>query len=225
MVDKAKTDGLMRDLSLLLPKMKENLEAGGYVFDYPDRVIVPPTNMSAMLIKRMRAEFGSFPYAVESFYKFIGEVDFTGSTEAFEEFEYPDPLQLGPFDYYGDCLDKFLSSDQEKEYWNEGWGGFALLVSADYYHKENISGGPEYFICLPASNDDPQLEATPELNTFLEYLALGLRHAGFPGYCAVGGVLPPYYSDESLVREAEALSRRFSELASEYKNDRSTATS
>ncbi len=207
----------MSEFASLLAKMKGDLLSGGYIFDDPRESLRPPFASTSKTIRDMKNELGSFPYAVESFYKFVGGVDFCGSTNCFEELDYPDPLQLSPFDYYERCFKEFLSSDEEREWWVEGWGGFALLISADYYHKENVSGGPEYSVKIPATSDDPLIEFSPWDRSFLDYLALVLKYAGFPGYLTEKLELPPYYSDASILETSQNLSLRFSELAQEYR--------
>ncbi len=220
MIDHAIIDQQMSQLARLLKNMKADLERGGYVFDSPQDALQPPSPNTFIIVRKMEASFESFPYAVESFYKYIGSVDFCGSTKAFDELDYPDPLQLAPFDYYNRCFEEYQSSEEDKGWWIEGWGGFALLMSADYYHKENVSGGPEYSIRIPAASDDPPLENTPWERSFLDYLALVLKYGGFPGYKTENLALPPYYRDTSILRESQNLFLRFSELAQECRNGR-----
>jgi len=210
------TDQLMRDLADFLPLMKRNLEEGGYIFDRPQEVLESPSpNISAM-ISNMRRGLGSFPYTLESLYTRIGSVDFCGSTRAFEETEYPDPLQLSPFDYYFRSYVKYATDPAEKEWWEEGYGGFALQIAADHYHKENISGGPEHHIRVPAINDDPMVEESPWTKSFLDYLSSYLLWGGFSGY-EIEGKLPAYYSDSSIMLKAKNLSSRFADLAHKYR--------
>lgn len=56
-----------------------------------------------------------------------------------------------------------------------------LDLAPDALHKANTSGGPPYAVGLPFLGADPPFENEEHQLTFVEYLRLALRFAGFPG--------------------------------------------
>ena len=64
-------------------------------------------------------------------------------------------------------------------------GPLKLELSADFLHKQNISGGPPHAIRLPpetaADAVDPPLLYTRYRRRLVDYLRLAFRYGGFPG--------------------------------------------
>lgn len=58
---------------------------------------------------------------------------------------------------------------------------YVIPISADDYHKEDVSGGMWYNVDCPATADDPFINDERHNITFLTYLTLALQRGGFLG--------------------------------------------
>jgi hypothetical protein len=58
---------------------------------------------------------------------------------------------------------------------------FDLVLAPDAFHKANIGGGPSYGVELPFFGADPLFVNEPHRLSFVDYLRLSFRWAGFPG--------------------------------------------
>jgi len=63
---------------------------------------------------------------------------------------------------------------------------FVLDLAPDHYHKANISGGAPYAVELPFFGVDPPFANEAHRLSFVDYLRLSFRWAGFPGLEAHG---------------------------------------
>src|ERR1700722_15031959 len=58
-------------------------------------------------------------------------------------------------------------------------GPLELMISADYLHKANISGGGPYCVWLPATGADPLVREEAHAMSFTDYLRLAFKSKGF----------------------------------------------
>lgn len=118
------------------------------------------------------------PYAVASFWRKIGSVDLCGSHPNWYGCDYPDPLVIDPASQAVMELEEFLSDHDERMRYDFP---YVIPISADDYHKENVSGGMWYNVDCPATADDPIINDERHELRFLDYLELALRMGGFLG--------------------------------------------
>ncbi len=161
-----------------LSGLKRRLEEMGYVFRDPHTVLSGPVNGIDTAIDRLKREVGPIPLALEAFYRRIGSVNFLGEHPEWEGCDFPDAVFVYPVTVALEELDEFL--DRREEY-TEAFGGFRVPIAPDYYHKEDVSGGMWYGIALPDESEDPILLEEWHETTFLNYLELCVKCAGFPG--------------------------------------------
>jgi hypothetical protein len=55
-----------------------------------------------------------------------------------------------------------------------------VIISADYLHKANISGGAPYCVWLPCTGADPVVRKEAHALSFTDYLRLAFAGKGFP---------------------------------------------
>ncbi len=58
---------------------------------------------------------------------------------------------------------------------------YVIPISADQYHKSDVSGGMWYNVDCPSSADDPIINDERHKLPFLDYLELALKLGGFLG--------------------------------------------
>ena len=128
-------------------------------------------------------DFGQIPYSLKLFYKIVGACNFAWDYEKRPElfWEYADPIQIASLD---DVV-FYVSDDDWKEYLNEWIEGDDSLfpqieLAADYYHKDNVSGGLAYSIQLTKG---PAIDSLflnePNETTFINYLRICMENCGF----------------------------------------------
>jgi hypothetical protein len=127
------------------------------------------------------------PLALKLFWQRVGSVDFCGAHPDWEllpehpDFEpdlYSDPLVVAPPSVALEELDEFLADKEERLKCNVP---YLVPVAPDFYHKADVSGGMFYNISVPAIADDPPLNDEWHKTTFINYLELTVKWAGFPG--------------------------------------------
>lgn len=162
-------DALGRRIATLV----ERLRAIGYVFEHPDEVFPGPDPIASEVILQIESSVGAIPLALKLFWTRIGSVDLTGSHPEWPEPSvYLDQLVVFPPSVATYYLDDYLSGET---------GSFELVIAPDYFHKADVSGGPPYTVGVPATEDDPPLNGTPDPQTFLEHIEHALKNGGFPG--------------------------------------------
>jgi hypothetical protein len=118
------------------------------------------------------------PLSLRLWYEQVGSVNFMGEHPDWE-YEYTDPLVVeAPLDYvYSSYEDWRADAAAEGEE-----GGFAIDVAPDYLHKADVSGGGPYALAVPnAAVDGILLEEFHE-TTFVNYLRICFKWAGFRGW-------------------------------------------
>jgi hypothetical protein len=115
------------------------------------------------------------------FYKIVGSCNFSWDYGTNKNILWggSDPIQIVPLDG--------LVEQMTNEYWleemianKEIYGDAYLELSADYLHKDNISGGPAYAIEItPEPSIDSSLLNEEHQTTFIDYLRIVFENGGF----------------------------------------------
>lgn len=173
-----------RRVAINLEIIHHELQNSGYVFR-SNSLDQPLSNTDNLLLKLDNTvnKYGFVPFSLKKFYQIVGSCDFVWDYEINEErfWECADPLQICPLDYlvyYTESEDweweETMSetiAENEKPY---------LELSADYLHKDNISGGMPYSIELTS---EPSIDAPflfePHETTFIDYLRISMDKCGF----------------------------------------------
>lgn len=155
-----------------------NLRELGYTFSHPNEVLPGPVPLSK--IRKLETITGSLPTMLIDFYSTIGSINLTGQHPDWDNDLYPDPLYFSSFDYFLERAEAYANDSHEMDWYQECYGGFALEISPDYYHKANVSGGESYHIVLP-NKDDPVIRGMEEQIKLSDYLKKVVSFGGFPG--------------------------------------------
>ena len=154
-----------------------------YNFERPLHKPLPNTESLLEQLDAAVQPFGYVPESLKMFYKTVGGVNFGWDYNTNEDLMWnmADPIQIRSLDG--------LVSEVTDEYWRESMqecpddeGRASLDISADDYHKDNISGGPAYSILLTTQPSVDSLLLNEQNNTtFIDYLRICFEHCGFPG--------------------------------------------
>jgi hypothetical protein len=141
-------------------------------FDYP--LLKPFPNVKDLIRKLEKGvrKFGHIPLSLKLFYEIVGSCNFAWDYDGIEEipWEGADPIQIGPIT---DLLEELKDMEVEDE--EPG-----LSVSADYLHKDNISGGPGYAVELTRMPQAASRFLNEEHETsFINYLRIAMDGCGF----------------------------------------------
>lgn len=136
------------------------------------------------------ASYGYVPLSLQYFYKIVGGVNFGWDYDTNENliWEMADPIQVVSLDDLVDEVQDEYWHESMQEYIADGDTEHAFLeLSADCFHKDNISGGPSYALeitKLPAI--DGHFMNEPHNTTFIDYLRTCVEYCGFPGIAKPG---------------------------------------
>ena len=164
--------------------LKKRLTEKGFQFEYPDEVFPGPDDDAAEAIERIESEAGPLPLSLKLFWLRIGTVNFCGQHPDWEiesdgdSEGYPDPVMVFPPSVAVEELEDFLSDEEERLRCDLP---YAVPVAPDLLHKADVSGGMWYNISVPAVAEDPPLNDEWHKTTFLNYLEIAVKWAGFPG--------------------------------------------
>jgi hypothetical protein len=163
--------------------LKRRLIEVDFQFDDEDEVLPGPQPDTAEAIRRIESEAGTVPLSLKLFWQRIGSVNFCGG-HADWEFDpgcepepYSDPIVIYPPSVAVEELEDFLSDKEERLRCNFL---YVVPIAPDFYHKADVSGGMFYNISIPAVADDPPLNEEWHETTFLNYLEIAVKWAGFP---------------------------------------------
>jgi hypothetical protein len=125
--------------------------------------------------------FGYVPLSIKKFYEIVGACDFVWDYEINEErfWECADPIEI--------CDLNYLVSYTKSEDWEETISDAVeenekpyLELSADFWHKDNTSGGMPYSIEITKQPSiDGLLLFEPHETTFIDYLRISMDKCGF----------------------------------------------
>ena len=161
-----------------LPILVDKLTRQGYRFARPGAALPGPEPTVNASIHRIESEIGTVPYAVAQFWKKIGSVDLCGSHPDWYGCEYPDPLVVDPASQAVAELQEFVDDREERMQFDFP---YVIPISADDYHKDDVSGGMWYNVDCPATADNPIINDERHELSFLDYLELALKMCGFLG--------------------------------------------
>jgi hypothetical protein len=123
---------------------------------------------------------GYVPLSVKMFLSIVGSCNFAWDYNVNPDipWEGADPLQITPVtDLLGEA--KELEPDEDGD-------PIGLPLSADYYHKDNISGGPAYSVELTTMPKiDSRFLNEEHDTTFVNYLRIAFKNCGFSRAYAV----------------------------------------
>ncbi|PIF31936.1 hypothetical protein CLU81_2446 [Flavobacterium sp. 9] len=152
-----------------------------YNFERPLIEPLPDTNQLLLKLDKAVKPFGFVPTSLKMFYKIVGACNFGWDYDTNEDFiwECADPIQITSLD---DLVSMVINDDtleSFQEYYEDD-GFISLELSADYLHKDNISGGAPYSLQI---TNKPSIDA-PFLNeehntSFINYLRICFDNCGF----------------------------------------------
>ncbi len=124
---------------------------------------------------------------MQAAYEIVGSVTLVGSHDDPPEGlcdppgeVYSDPLEIAPVEYALVEMEDWKAERAQQG--SEEVGPFEILISADDYHKADVSGGPPYRVPLSRPSMDARLNAERHDVLFVEYLRLSFAWGGFPGF-------------------------------------------
>lgn len=144
-----------------------------YNFQKPLVKPLPNTDKLLTQLDKLVKPYGYVPESIKMFYRVVGSCNFAWDydSNASIPWEGADPIQIAPLDDLLSELEEILEEDEPLEY---------LELSADYLHKDNISGGPAYAIAITSSPSIDGAFAHEEHNTtFIDYLRITFENCGF----------------------------------------------
>jgi hypothetical protein len=155
-----------------------------YTSDYP--IAEPVKNCDKLLTKLDKTvkPFGYVPLSFKLFYKIVGSCNFAWDYETNENiiWEYADPIQIEALDdlfeypLYEGWVEEMKDILVEEEETDSAY----IEFSADYYHKDNVSGGMGYAIEITKKPSiDSKVLFEEHDTTFIEYLRLTFENCGF----------------------------------------------
>ncbi|WP_207420063.1 hypothetical protein [Desertivirga brevis] len=146
-------------------------------------LIEPLKNATELLceLEKVVDPFGSIPLSLKLFYQVVGSCSFEWDykTNKDNPWEGADPIQITSLDS--------LVEQVTDEYWSEEirgnkeeYGVPFLELSADYLHKDNISGGEAYSIEItPIKTVDSRFLFEENGTSFINYLRIIFENCGF----------------------------------------------
>lgn len=144
-----------------------------YNFEKPLVRPLPNTDKLLTQLDKLVKPYGYVPESIKMFYKVVGSCNFAWDydSNASIPWEGADPIQIAPLDDLLSELEEIVEEDEPLEY---------LELSADYLHKDNISGGPAYAIAITSSPSIDGAFVNEEHNTtFIDYLRVTFENCGF----------------------------------------------
>ena len=145
-------------------------------YDFQKPIARPTNDVDQLLTKldKLVGRVGFVPLSLKMFYRVVGSCNFAWDYENNPKipWEGADPLQVSPLqDLVSELEDLEEREDDEFP---------QLCISADYLHKDNISGGPPYGVEITRERSIDGLFLDEEHDiTFIKYLRLSMEHGGF----------------------------------------------
>jgi len=187
-IEKILTETFQR-VSFNLDIIYSELKNIGYLFrtefeyNFQRPLIKPLADTEKLLTKLDKTirPFGFVPLSLKMFYRIVGACNFGWDYDTNEEYiwQFADPIQITSLD---DVVEEVTDEDylnDLKEYYEED-GFISLQLSADYFHKDNTSGGPAYSLKLTQKQSvDGQFLNEEHDTTFINYLRICFDNCGF----------------------------------------------
>ncbi|PWS29869.1 hypothetical protein [Pedobacter paludis] len=152
-------------------------------YDFQRPLVKPSENTAQLLVKleNVVKPFGFIPLSLKMFYKIVGACNFGWDYDTNEEYlwQYADPIQIFSLsDVLSEVEDENFLSYMQESFEEEGFA--SLELSADYFHKDNTSGGPAYALKI---TDKPSVDGEflneEHKTTFINYLRICFDNCGF----------------------------------------------
>ena len=178
---------VLANAKMLASRLKDE----GYEFGWPHEILIPPPDSTAAMLAQIEREAGALPLSLRALYEVVGSVNLVGThVELCPEVGeiYSDPLQTTPIDYAIYQLEEWKEERATIE--GDDAEPFEVSVSADDYHKADVSGGAPYSIQINKPSMDRQLMYERHELLLVEYLRLSFAWGGFPGFDRVGAHPP-----------------------------------
>lgn len=125
--------------------------------------------------------FGFVPASLKMFYNIVGSCNFCWDFTTNEQliWECADPIQICSLDsLISEVIDERNLMNLKENYKEDGF--VSLQLSADYLHKDNISGGQAYSLQVTSKpNIDGMLLFEEHNTTFINYLRICFDNCGF----------------------------------------------
>jgi hypothetical protein len=157
-------------------RLREVLPAEGYRFSDPMSVLIPPEPDVGDELDDLERTIGAFPLSVRIWFEEVGSVSLAGEHPAWG-YDYVDELIVETTIHY---------TRSEHEEWRagerRGQDPFQIEFAPDYLHKANVSGGLPYGVEVPNRSADGLVLGEFHQTTFVNYLRIAFRWAGFPGW-------------------------------------------
>ena len=154
-----------------------------FEYNFQRALIKPLADTEKLLTKLDSAVtlFGFVPLSLKMFYKIVGACNFCWNYKNNEDsiWQCADPIQITSIDdVVAEMTNRDFLSDLQESYEEDGF--VALQLSADYLHKDNISGGMPYSLKLTAKPSiDGQFLYEEHDTTFVNYLRICFDNCGF----------------------------------------------
>jgi hypothetical protein len=154
-----------------------------FEFNFERPLIKPLTDTDKLLTRLDKSlrPFGFVPLSLKMFYKIVGACNFGWDYETNEDFiwQCADPIQITSLDdLFSEVADDDNLDDLKDNYEDDGF--VSLQLSADYLHKDNISGGQPYSLQLTSTPSIDGQFLNEEHNTsFINYLRICFDNCGF----------------------------------------------
>ncbi|RBQ10102.1 hypothetical protein [Pedobacter miscanthi] len=153
-----------------------------------DDAIIKPADNTDQLFNTLAKSIepvGKLPQSLKIFYKIVGSCNFAWNYQENENimWEMADPIQITPLTYcVSEVTDEYWLEEMHEYIEDEEFGSAFLELSADNFHKDNVSGGAPYALQLTqAKSIDGYFLNEPNETTFINYLRICFESCGFPG--------------------------------------------
>ena len=154
-----------------------------FEYNFQRPLVNPLADTEELLLKLENAvqPFGFVPLSLKMFYRIVGACNFAWDYDTNGEYiwQYADPIQIGSLDdIVAEVTDESYLVGLT-EYFDE-YGFVSLQLSADYFHKDNTSGGPAYSLKITEEQSvDAEFLNEEHDTTFINYLRICFDNCGF----------------------------------------------
>ena len=152
-----------------------------YNFQRPLHKPLADTEELLARLDKSTRQFGFVPQSLKAFYRIVGGCNFAWDYDTNENYiwNYADPIQISSLDdLVSEMMDEDYLADLKEEY--KEYGFIGIPISADFYHKDNTSGGLPYSLKL---TDKPSIDGRlineEHDTTFINYLRISFDNCGF----------------------------------------------
>jgi hypothetical protein len=155
-------------------RLLENLPELGYELWEPERAFVPPPAEVSRRLDKLETTVGVLPLSLRTWFEHVGSVNLMGEHPKWG-YKYLDPLVVEFEPDYLPAEFEDWQADRDSE-------TFQVEVAPDYLHKADVSGGGPYGLEVPNEAVDGLFREEFHETTFVDYLRIAFRWAGFPGW-------------------------------------------